>query len=103
MVYQADRPVTLVQVLAEAGGIAPDAGDTVIITRTEISEATDNNEPPEIGTEDAVPASNPALPPAEPAKPKEGAQNSGTPEAPSFPGPEIAVHAIPENNVPQDN
>src|SRR6266852_9640641 len=30
MVYQADHPVTLVQLLAEAGGIAPDAGDKVI-------------------------------------------------------------------------
>ena len=35
MVYQADRPTTLVQVLAEAGGISPDAGDTVIVTRAE--------------------------------------------------------------------
>lgn len=33
MVYQADGPVTLIQVLAQAGGIAPDASDTVIITR----------------------------------------------------------------------
>ncbi len=33
MVYQADGPVTLIEVLAEAGGISQDAGDTVIITR----------------------------------------------------------------------
>ena len=33
MVYEADRGVTLLEVLAEAGGIAPDAGDTVIVTR----------------------------------------------------------------------
>src|ERR1700758_2257299 len=33
MVYQADRDVTLLEVLAEAGGIANDAGDTVIVTR----------------------------------------------------------------------
>ena len=33
MVYQADRDVTVLEVLAEAGGIANDAGDTVIVTR----------------------------------------------------------------------
>ena len=35
MVYQADHAVSLIQVLAEAGGISADAGDTVIITRAE--------------------------------------------------------------------
>jgi polysaccharide export outer membrane protein len=33
MVYQADSDVTLLEVLANAGGIANDAGDTIIITR----------------------------------------------------------------------
>lgn len=33
MVYQADRQVTLLEVLAEAGGLANDAGDQAIITR----------------------------------------------------------------------
>ncbi len=33
MVYEADRSVTLLEVLAEAGGVAPDAGDTVIVSR----------------------------------------------------------------------
>src|SRR6266702_2918839 len=33
MVYQADRPVTILEVLAEAGGVGNDAGDTVIVTR----------------------------------------------------------------------
>jgi polysaccharide export outer membrane protein len=33
LVFQADRPVTLLEVLAEAGGIANDAGDTAIVTR----------------------------------------------------------------------
>lgn len=32
-VYQAIRPTTLLEVLTEAGGIAPDAGNTVIVTR----------------------------------------------------------------------
>jgi len=71
MVYQADRQVTLVEVLAEAGGISNDAGDTVIITRLEPDSASDS-EPPAIGLSDAMPTpapeatSNPAsstLPP----------------------------------------
>jgi polysaccharide export outer membrane protein len=33
MVYQAIRPVTLIEVLSEAGGIATDAGSTVIVRR----------------------------------------------------------------------
>jgi polysaccharide export outer membrane protein len=33
MVYEADRTLTVLEVLAEAGGIAPDASDTVIISR----------------------------------------------------------------------
>jgi protein involved in polysaccharide export with SLBB domain len=33
MVYEADRTVTLLEALAEAGGVSPDAGDTVIVTR----------------------------------------------------------------------
>jgi polysaccharide export outer membrane protein len=35
MVYEADRSVTLLEALAEAGGIAPDAGDTIIVTRAQ--------------------------------------------------------------------
>ncbi len=72
MVYQADRQVTLVQVLAEAGGISADAGDTVIVTRTSTGEnaASNSGEPPEIGAEDAIPIANPAasVPPPPPRK-----------------------------------
>jgi polysaccharide biosynthesis/export protein len=34
MVYQADFAVTLLEALAEAGGISNDAGDTIIVTRS---------------------------------------------------------------------
>jgi polysaccharide export outer membrane protein len=37
MVYQAVRAVTLLEVLSEAGGIANDAGNTVLITRGSLS------------------------------------------------------------------
>lgn len=60
MVYQADRAVTLVQVLAEAGGISADAGDTVIVTRADSVDRGSSGEPPEIGSEDAVPMGNDA-------------------------------------------
>jgi polysaccharide export outer membrane protein len=55
MVYQADRPVSLLEVLAEAGGVATDAGDTVIVNRTAqdtTSDTSDPAEPPTIGPED---------------------------------------------------
>jgi polysaccharide export outer membrane protein len=47
MVYQADRDVTLLEVLAEAGGIANDAGDTVIVTRRRLATfiEVDNPQP----------------------------------------------------------
>jgi protein involved in polysaccharide export with SLBB domain len=54
MVLEADRPLTLLEALAEAGGIAPDAGDTVIVTRPDLSVAADPNEPPSLGPEDPV-------------------------------------------------
>src|SRR5215471_21205682 len=33
MVYEADRSVTLLEALAEAGGVSNDAGDTIIVSR----------------------------------------------------------------------
>jgi polysaccharide biosynthesis/export protein len=49
MVYEADRSVTLLEALAEAGGVANDAGDTVIIARipgaTEVTNPTPIVEP----------------------------------------------------------
>jgi polysaccharide biosynthesis/export protein len=54
MVYQADRQVTLLEVLAEAGGISNDAGDSVIITRPVSAQLVDSPEPPAIGPEQAI-------------------------------------------------
>jgi polysaccharide export outer membrane protein len=62
MVYQADRPVTILEVLAEAGGVATDAGDTVIVTRPASEPPADPSEPPAIGPEVALPGA--ALPDA---------------------------------------
>jgi protein involved in polysaccharide export with SLBB domain len=51
MVYQADRPVTILEVLAEAGGVANDAGDTVIVNRPAQEVSHDSSEPLAIGPE----------------------------------------------------
>lgn len=56
MVYEADHPVTLLEVLAEAGGISSDAGDTIIVSRLSQDALPDSGEPPEIGPEQGVPA-----------------------------------------------
>jgi polysaccharide export outer membrane protein len=60
MVYQADRPVTLLEVLAEAGGLANDAGDTVIVNRPAQDTLSDSTEPRAIGPENpgSAPVSN---------------------------------------------
>jgi polysaccharide biosynthesis/export protein len=66
MVYEADRQVRLIDVLAAAGGINGDAGDHVIITRPERDSSSDvsqgpssqasPSDPPSINAEDATPA-----------------------------------------------
>jgi len=52
MIYQANGSVTLIEVLAEAGGIASDAGDTVIVTRAGTVIADEGLEPSLIKPED---------------------------------------------------
>lgn len=85
MVYQADRPVTILEVLAEAGGVANDAGDTVIVARPGQESQTDPMEPPSIGPEEPNSSTVPAgtTPP------------NGNPEATS--APSIASSA--QNNA----
>jgi polysaccharide export outer membrane protein len=71
MVYQAERQVTLLEVLAEAGGISNDAGDSVIITRPANGQSPETPEPPVIGPEDSISnssAPNSAPPNSDPAK-----------------------------------
>ncbi|GAC1623856.1 MAG: hypothetical protein PVS2B2_03840 [Candidatus Acidiferrum sp.] len=56
MVYQMDRQVTVLEALAEAGGISSDAGDTLIIARPEATPTENAGEPPALG--DETPTSN---------------------------------------------
>ena len=77
MVYEADRNVTLLEVLAEAGGISSDAGDTIIVSRPSQDAAQESGEPPEIGPEQPVPADAAA------AHPSAAAQNATRDSAPA--------------------
>jgi polysaccharide export outer membrane protein len=69
MVYQADRQVTLLDVLAEAGGITADASESVIVTRAE-TDPSDDATPPTISSQDAAPTPLPADSAAAPAPSK---------------------------------
>lgn len=108
MVYQADRQVTLVEVLAEAGGISTDAGDTVIITRLENDPPADSD-PPAITSEDAAPTPLPSpshdnasvsasapKPPVDSLSPDSVARTSGTLSSNAGPAnPAQAPGAVP--------
>jgi polysaccharide export outer membrane protein len=88
LVYQADREVTLLEVLAEAGGLQNDAGDEVIVTRPVPKMSFDESEPPPIGQGDAAPArslpikqeAKPAAPAAAPSPSSQSAATADPPE-----------------------
>ncbi|HTB94175.1 MAG TPA: polysaccharide biosynthesis/export family protein [Candidatus Sulfotelmatobacter sp.] len=95
MVYQADRDVSLLEVLAEAGGIANDAGDTVIVTRRRIPAFTEVAATQPVTTTQAPGSGEP--PPIDAPAPPEPAekQSENTPKPPSFPSAEELAHATP--------
>jgi polysaccharide export outer membrane protein len=92
MVYEADRQVRLIDVIAAAGGIAPDAGDHVIITRperdassdpseasgtgTDASGAATGNDAPALTQDPAPQASDSSTAPSAPAPPSDPSQNT---------------------------
>jgi polysaccharide biosynthesis/export protein len=89
MVYQADRDVTLLEVLAEAGGIANDAGDTVIVTRHRTFSLVEVANP-ETNPGAAAPGSGeppPLDPPAAAQAPAEKTADAAA-KPPSFPSAE---------------
>ena len=93
MVYQADHLVTILEVLAEAGGISNDAGDMVIVTRRQTPTFTEISNPQPIssssvpGAGDASAVDSTTPPAASDAKPAP-AKN-----ATSFPSAEETVRA----------
>jgi protein involved in polysaccharide export with SLBB domain len=101
MVYEADRTVTLLEVLAEAGGVSNDAGDTIIITRAHPSFVlipTANPEPPA----SAPPGAAPAADSPAPDPPDASAGDSKSPQNSSaFPSAaELAQHPAPPVTSP---
>ena len=76
MVYEADRPTTLLEVLAQAGGIANDAGDTVIVTRP---DTTGETNPSDSAAGDATGTEKPA-------QDSSGGGHPGAALSPSAPG-----------------
>jgi len=84
MVYSADRQVTVLEVLAEAGGISNDAGDTVIVSRPDQSSTDSSSEPPEITPADltatptaaAAPGADPSGPSNQTNQTNQNASNS---------------------------
>ncbi len=113
MVYQVVRPTTLLELLAEAGGIADDAGPNVIVTRPRhpnqemasaqpLSQPTHSANPPEPQVESvsdaagsAGPSSSDQQPRSDPPNPSAstGAANSDAPPDPPAQDAEvITIH-----------
>jgi polysaccharide export outer membrane protein len=88
LVYQADRQVTLLEVLAEAGGLANDAGDEVIITRAVPQMTFDDSERPPMDSADPSPAKSQSL--------KPDAKPAASPASPSPSSPVGAAVQPPE-------
>jgi polysaccharide biosynthesis/export protein len=105
LVYQADRQVTLLEVLAEAGGLSNDAGDEVIITRPAPRMAFSESEPPAPGPAEASPVqAQAASPDAKLATPPPNVSNPGekAAEPPSLPPPNSpSENSINELSAPQ--
>ena len=91
MVVQADRQITLIEVLAEAGGIANDAGDTVIISRPEPNFTNDPSEPSLIGPEDAGPAASIKKSSVPPSNVPSDSKDTSSVPSPTSPSPASVV------------
>jgi len=89
LVYQADRQVTLLEVLAEAGGLATDAGNEVIVTRPVPEMTFGEEDSVSKETTDAVPVkSKPLQADTKPAAtPSGSAGSASSTEPPDLPSP----------------
>lgn len=98
LVYQAERPVTLLEVLAEAGGLATDAGDQVIVTRPVPEMTFEDSDPPADG------ASDPAAVNAQPLQAQQKKASPNTDKASPAANPAAAEPpALPQTNAPPPN
>ncbi|MGB2591157.1 MAG: polysaccharide biosynthesis/export family protein [Candidatus Acidiferrum sp.] len=89
MVYQADHQVSLLEILAEAGGLANDAGDEVIVTRPVPNLSLSESGPPATGPSNTAPAEPESTQPvsASAAVLPSGKSASPTTEPPELPAP----------------
>jgi polysaccharide export outer membrane protein len=92
MVYEADHQVTLLEVLAQAGGIANDAGDTVIVTRKSAFAFAEISNPQAMPSSQA-PGSGDAPTQASPQASALASQAAPTGSPANFPSPEQPTHA----------
>jgi polysaccharide biosynthesis/export protein len=98
MVYEAERSVTLLEVLAEAGGITSDAGDTVIVTRARAATFIEVPNPSPIP--DAAPGASVA-PGDSPALPPPDEKSSAPDSKAAFPSAqEMAQNSVPQAQTP---
>jgi protein involved in polysaccharide export with SLBB domain len=85
MVYEADRTVTLLEALAEAGGVSPDAGDTVIVTRLRSAAFVVLPDVEPVKQQQAPGAGEPPLLDPAPASSSSPKTDQGVEPAPVFP------------------
>jgi polysaccharide biosynthesis/export protein len=98
MVYEADQSVTLLEVLAAAGGVANDAGDTIIVTRAHTAFVMVPTSPIDHG---AAPGSAVSSGPAASGPPGAGTDANAKPEAGTFPSAEdMAKNPAPPPATP---
>jgi polysaccharide biosynthesis/export protein len=96
MVYEAEHSVTLLEALAEAGGVTGDAGDTVIVSRARSATFTEVTDP-------VTSANNPAPGSGEPPEidASTGAASTGAAPKSAAPGSSVfpSPTPIPQNAV----
>jgi len=120
MVYHADRPVTLLEVLSEAGGVSNDAGGSVIITRPAPQPSTalvpagaafpewkDPSASPAASSTPTDPASPAIVPPGSPAAPQSepsasAVHDSSTDDAPAKTS-NLSAALPPSSSVPENS
>jgi polysaccharide export outer membrane protein len=87
MVYEADRSVTVLEALAEAGGVANDAGDTIIVSRPHTATFIEVKDSTAINNNQGAPGAGASTGSGEP--PEIGVNTGTMPasEAPKIPAP----------------
>jgi len=100
MVYEADRPVNLLEAIAQAGGVSNDAGDTVIISRAHPATFVEIPTPTSIGPNQPPGSGEPADLSAPASAATTTTQGNNPAPGTSFPsGEELAKNPAPAENT----